>query len=75
VPDAHNIEWGHCCAHHELFGVREAEHWLPVVEAMGRYIPVDPPEKFIAIVCQALNGAPKDIMQIIEGLPRKEVAA
>jgi hypothetical protein len=75
VPNPHNIEWGSCCTHHELYGVPEAEHWLPVIEAMGRYIPVDPPETWLAGVCHALKGAPKDIMQVIEGLPSKEVVA
>lgn len=75
VPDTNNIEWGHCCAHHELFGVREAAHWLPVVEAMGRYIPVEDPLIWLSGVCYALKGAPKDIVQVIESLPCKEVAA
>jgi energy-coupling factor transporter ATP-binding protein EcfA2 len=75
VPDQHNIAWGNCCVHHELYGVREARHWLPVIDALGRCIPFDPPETWLAGVCHALKGAPKDIMQVIEGLPKKEIAA
>lgn len=75
VPDPQNIEWGFCCAHHPLYGVPEAQHWLPVITAMGRYIPVEHPEAWLAGVCHAFNGAPKDIMQIIERLPRLEATA
>jgi hypothetical protein len=72
VPDAHNIEWGHCCAAHQLYGVPEAKYWLPVVEAMQRHIPFDDPLTWLAGVCHALKGHPKDIMAVIEGLPRRE---
>lgn len=75
VPDPQNIEWGSCCIHHELYGVPDARHWFPVIELMGRYIPVEHPEVWLAGVCHALKGAPKDIMQVIENLPRKEVTA
>jgi hypothetical protein len=75
VPNPHNIEWGHCCTHHELYGVPEAAHWLPVVEALGRTIPVDNPRDWLAGVCHALGGAPDAIMQVIQGLPPKETAA
>lgn len=72
VPDENNIEWGNCCVTHELFGVPEAQHWLPVVEAMNRYVPVNDPLSWLAGVCHTLKGRPKDIMQIIEGLPSRE---
>lgn len=72
VPDPANIDYRHCCVHHRLYGVPEAEHWLPVIEAMGRCIPFEPPLVWFAGVCHALKGAPKDIMQVIEGLPFKE---
>ncbi len=74
VPDSHNIDWGNWCVHNRLYGVPEAKEWFPIVEAMGRYIPFDPPLTWLAGVCHALKGVPKDIMQVIEGLPAKEVA-
>lgn len=69
VPNAQNIEWGYCCTTHELFGVREAEHWMPVVQAMRRRIPVDPPLTWLAGVCHAYQGRPSEIMKVIEALP------
>ena len=72
VPDANSIDWGGCCAHHGLYGVPEAVDWLPVVEALGRRIPVENPLDWLAGVCHALKGAPNDIMQVLEGLPEKE---
>ena len=75
VPDWHNIEWGHCCADHELLGVPEAEHWWPVVEAMKRTIDVPDPQSWLAGVCHALAGDPRAIMQVIEALPLREDAA
>lgn len=75
VPDPHNIEWSHICTHHILYGVPEAIHWLPVVETMGRYIAAPDPLCWLAGICYTLKGAPNQIMQVIESLPRKEVAA
>lgn len=75
VPDANTIEWGHCCTTYQLFGVPEARHWLPIVLAMNKEIPIRDPETWLAGVCYALHGNPNDIMQIISGLPRREVVA
>lgn len=75
TPDPHNIEWGHCCQAQDLFGVHEAQHWLPVVAAMGRFIDVPDPHSWMAGICHALKGRPKDIMQVIENLPRRGVSA
>ena len=72
VPQEHNIEWGHCCKTHHLFGVPDAKHWMPIVKALKRRIPFDDPIIWLAGVCHALNGRPKDIMQIIKGLPIQE---
>jgi hypothetical protein len=72
VPDPNNIEWGHCCTYHELHGVPEVTHWLPVVENLERTIPVDNPCEWLDVLCQALRGAPKEIMQVIKGLPLKK---
>jgi energy-coupling factor transporter ATP-binding protein EcfA2 len=72
VPEAHNIEWGHCCRAHSLYGVCEARHWLPVVKEMGRYIPFDDPMTWLAGLCYGLNGNPNSIMQQLETLPRRE---
>lgn len=73
VPDHNNIEWGHCCHKRDLFGVIDALHWLPVIEAMGHIIPHEPPLTWLAGVCHALNGRPADIVKIIEGLPKAEM--
>lgn len=70
VPEANNIEWGHCCETYSLFGVPEARHWLPVLQAMRRHIPFDDPLPWLAGVCAAFKGRPKDIRQFLEGLPR-----
>ena len=75
VPDAHNIEWGRCCTLRELYGVPEAQHWLPVVAAMQRHIPFADPLTWLAGVCHALRGDPKEIMQVITNLPRREETA
>jgi energy-coupling factor transporter ATP-binding protein EcfA2 len=72
VPDPQNITWGGCCIHHPLYGVPEAAHWLPIVDALGRYIPFEHPADWLAGVCHALKGAPKDIMQVIDDLPLKK---
>ncbi len=62
VPDSHNIEWGHCCHEHQLYGVPKARHWLPVIEALGRYIPNESPLNWLAGVCHALQGRPGEIL-------------
>lgn len=72
VPDRHNIEWGKCCREHTLYGVPEARHWLPVIEALGLYIPHEPPLIWLAGVCHALHGNPAEIIKIIDGLPRRK---
>ncbi len=68
VPDDKNIEWGNCCMLRELPGVREAKHWLPVVDALGRQIPGEP-LAWLAGVCYALKGRPSEIRKVIESLP------
>jgi len=72
VPDRHTIEWGEYCCERRLFGVPDATHWLPVLEALGRYIPNNSPLDWLAGVCHALEGKPAAIMKIIEGLPRRK---
>jgi hypothetical protein len=71
VPERNNIAWGHCCQVHDLFGVVESKHWMPVVRELHRRIPVPDPESWLAGVCHALGGNPKQIMQVIEGLPNE----
>lgn len=78
VPDEMNIEWGHCCETRRLYGVPDAEHWLPVVREMGRFIDpekVGDPKAWLAGVCFALKGRPGEIMKIIEGLPHMKTTA
>jgi hypothetical protein len=72
VPDARNIEWGHCCKSHDLYGVHEAHHWLPVVREIGCYVPAPDPLSWLAGVCHTLKGNPDGIMKILKGLPRRE---
>ena len=72
VPESNNIEWGHCCDLHELYGVMEAEHWLPVVENLGRMIPKEPQLTYLEGICDALSGRPDAMMKIIQAFPRKQ---
>lgn len=73
VPDINNIEWKSCCCAHDLYGVKEAKHWMPVVKAMNRKIgkEVGDAETWLAGVCYALKGNPSEIIKAIEGLPKK----
>lgn len=71
TPDLNNIEWGDYSKHYQLLGVLDALDWMPVVEAMGRYIDVENPMNWLAGVCHALEGRPEAIIKIIEGLPLK----
>jgi hypothetical protein len=57
VPDADSIEWGDYCH--------------PVVEALGKIIPVRDPESWLAGVCHAHKGRPLEIMQSIQSLPTR----
>jgi energy-coupling factor transporter ATP-binding protein EcfA2 len=66
VPDPHNIEWEHCCTYRELYGVVEAQYWLPVMQALGRRVPVEPPLVYLAGICSALRGHPGEIMKLIQ---------
>lgn len=68
VPDA-GIEWNTCHILHELFGVKEAREWLPVVAALGKKVPVEPAEIWLAGICHALDGRPSEIMEIVKALP------
>jgi hypothetical protein len=70
VPES-RIDWARCCQVFDLYGVKEAEHWLPVVEALGYRVPMEPPLTYLAAICHALNGHPAQIIQIIKTFPRK----
>jgi len=74
VPERNNIEWGHCCTIHDLYGVIEAKYWMPIVREMRRRIAVDDPESWLAGVCHALKGNPESIMKVIEGLPQETIS-
>jgi hypothetical protein len=69
VPEQKNIEWGHCCDCHSLYGVIEAKHWMPILVGMKRRVPIEHPESWLAGVCHVLKGNPDQIMKVIEGLP------
>ena len=73
IPDKKNIEWGNCCSAHDLYGVKEAKHWMPVVKAMKRKFgpEVKDPESWLAGICHYVQGNPSAIMQVIENLPRE----
>jgi hypothetical protein len=71
VPRMENIEWMAKCSLHNLLGVLEAEHWMPVVRSMKRTISADDPASWLKGVCDVLEGSPRDIMQVIERLPRE----
>ena len=76
VPEVSNIEWSHCCSKpHKLYGVRDAVQWLPVVEAMGKEIPVPDPLSFLAGICYAHHGNPSEIMKLLDQLPNRGVSA
>ena len=65
VPKS-DIEWGHCCEQpYKLDGVPDAEHWLPVVEALNLEVPEEPAEIFLAGICYAFDGHPMSIRNTI----------
>lgn len=68
VPES--FGWNHCCELKKLYGVHEAEEWLPVIQAMGRIVPEQNPIDFLAGICHALNGNPAAIVKAIENFPR-----
>jgi hypothetical protein len=77
TPEHNNIEWGDCCQHHRLLGISDAQEWMPVVEAMGRFIEEDTskgitPIGWLSGVCHALKGRPDAIIKVIEDLPCKK---
>lgn len=74
VPDHNNIEWGGFSSSYSLLGVFRAEEWMPVVTQLSRRIPAADPLSWLKGVCDALGGRPKDIMQVIEGLPILEAS-
>lgn len=63
-------EWTDCCCKHELKGVPEPEHWLPVVKALGFRVPEEPSLTFLSGICRALAGNPAMIAKVIETFPR-----
>jgi hypothetical protein len=77
VPDP-GIEWRRHCETRQLYGVREAKFWLPILKARGREVPTVPDRdlpNWLAGVCHALDGRPAEILKIIEALPRRRPSA
>ncbi len=73
TPDTNNIEWDHCCQACDLYGVREAHHWLPVLTALNRRLEGVDPISWLAGICYVLRDKPPaEIMKAIESLPRQE---
>lgn len=75
VPDENTIEWGHCCTRQNLYGVREARYWLPVVAALGKVVPAKNPLDFMAGACNICQGRPDEIMKWIMEFPSREPEA
>ncbi len=67
VPEPSSV-WGRCWQQRELYGVKEADDWLPVVEGMGKQLPTGQ-SGWLAGVCHALEGHPGKIMKLIVNLP------
>ncbi|EIJ42425.1 hypothetical protein BegalDRAFT_1544 [Beggiatoa alba B18LD] len=72
VPNVETCsEWTDCCDLYDLYGVKEAEHWLPVVTEMKRRFPDGiEPHSYLAGICGAFQGRPADIKKFIESFPR-----
>ncbi len=66
VPES-SSDWGRW-QRRDLYGVKQAEDWLPLVEAMGKQLPTEQPG-WLAGVCHALEGHPGKIMKVIVNLP------
>jgi energy-coupling factor transporter ATP-binding protein EcfA2 len=62
-------EWTDCCCKHELKGVPEPEHWLPVVAALRKRVPADHPLDCLRGICLAMRGNPAGIISFIEEFP------
>jgi GTPase SAR1 family protein len=71
IPDPNNIEWGNWCQCHDLYGIRDVQHWKPIIKEMKHYIPYGEHDSDVWLegVCHALKGNPSEIIKIIEGLP------
>lgn len=70
VPQS--FEWKYSSELKELYGVPDAEEWLPVIKAMGRKIPLEPQLTYLAGICHALKGNPAEIVKTIESFPRQQ---
>lgn len=71
VPDESRIEWAYCCQKWTLYGVKEAEHWMKLVNELGRVVPSEQPLGVLQGLCIAFEGHPAKIMKTIETFPRK----
>lgn len=71
VPNP-NVAWGNYFEYCNLDGVKDAEHWLPVIEELRRKVPEehDSPVDYLRQVCDFCAGRPREIMKIIETLPQ-----
>lgn len=72
VPEPGIEDWSEYHALHELYGVKDARDWMPVVTALGKVIPSSHPIEWMAGTCNALKGRPAEIMAVIEALPNAE---
>lgn len=70
VPDTDTgEEWVDFCCKHELKGVPEPEHWLPVVEELRKRIPAEHPIDCLRGICLAMQGNPAGILALIKSFP------
>jgi hypothetical protein len=69
VPPANNVEWGNVASLYKLEGITSPEDWLPIMNAMQRRAPAEPPETYLRALCDIYRGSPESIMKIIEGFP------
>jgi hypothetical protein len=68
VPEP-GLKWRRLAQYRELRGIREPDHWLPVVQRFSpRYAQ---PEHlgWLAALCLSFEGRPSEIMKIIQALP------
>jgi hypothetical protein len=67
-----NSSWSSLCGPvHELRGVPDAKHWMPIIAELDRHVPVVPVEEGVQMVCGALDGNPDTILKWIMGLSQR----
>jgi hypothetical protein len=71
APEPHS-SWASLCGRpHELRGVPEAKHWMPIVADLNRRIPVEPQEPYVQLASDLCHGNPDLIFKWIAALPER----